>query len=209
VLLTIQIAYDMSWTELTEGAQRSQMSMLGTLGVLNELVARDVIKTYAIAGAVAAYAYIEPTVTDDLDILITLEGSTGLISLEPILAALRAMGYTDFHHEGIMIEDWAVQFLPVSDALDAEALRMAEMVDVVLGGTPMSVRVLRPEHLVAKALQVGRPKDMTRIIQFLEERAVDMIALHSVLERFNLNARWLSFCQRMNIDPGGGNEQAN
>lgn len=66
------------------------MGMRQTLVVLNKLVDNGVLKTYAIAEAVAAYCYIEPSLTNDLDVLVSLDpsGTSGLISLQPILVAL-------------------------------------------------------------------------------------------------------------------------
>lgn len=53
---------------------------------------------------------------------------------------------------------------------------------------------LKPEHLVAMALRVGRPKDFSRIIQFLDEQAVDLAKLRAVLERHKLLSAWRKFC---------------
>ena len=59
------------------------MSMAETFTVLARLVEDKVIDAYAIAGAVAAYNYIEAAVTDDLDVLIAVEktGDSGLLTL--------------------------------------------------------------------------------------------------------------------------------
>src|ERR1700730_16648150 len=43
------------------------MGMKQTLGVLNRMEAEGIIGQYAISGAFAAYYYVEPTVTEDLD----------------------------------------------------------------------------------------------------------------------------------------------
>jgi hypothetical protein len=129
--------------------------MAETFDVLNDLVTQNVIQAYAIAGAVAAYNYIEPTVTDDIDIWVSFDTTSfGLVSLGPILAALRAMGYTQFRNQGIVVEGWTVQFLPVASPLDVESLQNAEAMNVTLGGRTIPTRVLRPEYLVA---EVGRP----------------------------------------------------
>jgi hypothetical protein len=144
----------MRWLEVLTEAALPRMSMAETLTVLNKLVDDGVIDTYALAGAVAAYCYIEPTLTDDLDVLIKLDrtGASGLLTLTPIFSALRSMGYTDFRDEGIVIGDWPVQFLPVANALDAEALQTAQAADVRFQGGVFRTRVLLPEYLVAKAL---------------------------------------------------------
>jgi len=49
------------------------MSIGKTLQALNQMVADGIVEQYAIAGAVAALNYIEPSVTEDLDILISFE----------------------------------------------------------------------------------------------------------------------------------------
>jgi hypothetical protein len=185
------------------------MGMKQTLNVLNAMEADGIIGRYALAGAVAAYNYIEPTVTDDLDILVAFrrpsgQGTANVITLAPIFSYLKAKGYDEFRKEGIVVEGWPVQFLPVADALDAEALAEAEDIDLLIDGPQGSVRtrVLRPEHLAAIALRVGRPKDLVRITQFLEENAVEHPALCKVIERHGLRHAWQSFCNRTGIiDP--------
>jgi hypothetical protein len=64
----------------------------------------------------------------------------------------------------------------------------------------LKTRVLRAEHLVAIALRVGRPKDLIRIIQFLDEGAVDIRALCAVLKRHHLRDVWGAFCKRTGIE---------
>jgi hypothetical protein len=185
------------------------MGMTQTLDVINRMEADGIIGRYAIAGAVAAYNYVEPTVTEDVDILIAFDSNqhrprTGLVTLEPILSYLRGKGYSDFRKEGILIEGWAVQFIPVASDLDAEALARADEIELEIQPSKGTVktRVLRPEYLVATALRVGRPKDYLRINQFLDEEAVDIAALCDVIARFSLGNAWLAFCGRAGIaDP--------
>jgi len=63
------------------------MGMKQTLDVINRMEADGIIGRYAIAGAVAAYNYVEPTVTKDVDILIAFDSGhrlqTGLITVRP------------------------------------------------------------------------------------------------------------------------------
>ena len=49
------------------------MGMKQTLDVINRMEADGIIGRYAIAGAVAAYNYIEPALTNDLDILLSFD----------------------------------------------------------------------------------------------------------------------------------------
>lgn len=143
--------------------------MKQTLDVINAMEADGFIGRYAIAGAVAAYNYIEPTVTEDVDILISLDvasstSRSGLVTLAPILAYLKSRGYDQYRKEGLLIEGWPVQFLSVADDLDAEALAQAQDVEITISAAAGAVktRVLRPEHLIAISLRVGRPKDAIR-----------------------------------------------
>src|ERR1700694_3580475 len=170
-----------------------------TLDIINKMETEGVIGPYAIAGAVAAYRYIEASVTEDLDILFSFSAAKpGLISLGPLTAYLKKLGYTDFRREGIMIEGWAVQFIPVADDLDKEALEQAVEVEI----QSVRVRILRAEYLVAKALQLGRPKDQIRITQFLNEKAVGINALCDVIKRHGLTTAWKEFCRRTKVhDP--------
>ena len=185
------------------------MAIKETLEVIKAMEADGVIGRYAIAGAVAAYNYIEPAVTDDLDILVSSsetpdDTKTGMVALAPIFAYLKARGYDDYRKEGLVIEDWPVQFLPVANDLDAEALTAAQDVEIDINETVGSVRtrILRPEHIVATCLRGGRPRDLIRISQFLEENAVDIPALCALLARHALKSAWQSFCRRTGIsDP--------
>jgi hypothetical protein len=182
------------------------MGMKQTLDVVNAMEADAVIGRYAIAGAVAAYNYIEPTVTEDIDILISLDISSsasrsGLVTLGPILAYLKSRGYDQYRKEGLVIEGWPVQFLPIADDLDAEALAQAQDLEIVINAEAGAVktRVLRPEHLIAISLRVGRPKDAIRIIQFLDAGAVNLERLCDVLARHKLTDMWSAFCRRAGI----------
>jgi len=185
------------------------MGMKQTLDVVNAMEADGVIGRYAIAGAVAAYNYIEPTVTEDVDILISLDlpssqRRSGLVTLAPILSYLKSRGYDQYRKEGLLIEGWPVQFLPVADDLDAEALAQARDTEITVRSPDGSVRtrVVLPEHLVAISLRVGRPKDANRIIQFLEAEVVNLARLRDILIRHNLIDAWRAFCHRVGIsDP--------
>jgi len=96
-----------------------------------------------------------------------------------------------------VIEGWPVQLLPVSDDLDAEALSRAIEAEIQIPNEePVRTRLLRAEHLVAIALRVGRPKDLIRITQFVENEAVDLALLREILERHKLRDAWQSFCLR-------------
>jgi len=94
--------------------------------------------------------------------------------------------------EHIIVEGWPVQFLPVGDSLEQEALREAIQTEV----QGVSTWVMKAEHLVALALRTGRSKDQVRILQFLEAGAVDRGKLQAVITRHGLNPQWQRFQKR-------------
>jgi len=135
------------------------MSIKEAIDILNTLEQKHVIGRYAVAGAVAALNYIEPSLTFGLDILVSFENTQSrLATLKPIFDALAALGYAETQNEGVVIGGWPVQFLPVADALDSEALEQAQEVTFSMTEGTALVRVLRAKHVVATALRVGRPR---------------------------------------------------
>lgn len=178
------------------------MSLRSAIEVIARLTEQGVVHRYAIAGAVAALNYIQPTLTEDLDILVSVADfqmrKSGLLLLTPIEDALAGFGYTERSDVGIMIDGWPVQFLPVASPLDEEALEQAIEIDV--GGDDdqsTKARCLRAEHVVATALRVGRAKDFARIEAFMDQGAVNFGALNGVLERHDLMPLWHAFCLKV------------
>ncbi len=161
--------------------------MKETLKTLNTLKADGIIRTYAIGGAVAAFFYIEPTLTDDMDVFILLdEPDSEFVTLSPIYSRLKELGYSKFEKEGIVIDKWPVQFLPASSGLEKEALLKAK--DEIIEGEP--VRVFTAEYLMALCVAVGRAKDKIRLSQFLSEGCFDSTLFEDILSRFDLAGKW-------------------
>lgn len=157
-----------------------------TLSVLNALEREGILGRYAIAGAMGATFYTEPVLTFDLDVIVVLPQTTsGLLTLTPLYAALRTRGYME-EGECVDIEGVPVQFLPAYNALLEEALKEAR--DSLYQQTP--TRVLRPEHLVAVAVQTGRDKDRLRVRLLRDQAAMDHSYLQKVLGRHGLLERW-------------------
>lgn len=175
------------------------MSLRSAIAVVAQLAERGTIRNYAIAGAVAALNYIQPTLTEDLDILISVETfethPSGILLLAPIEKALAELGYTERTPLGYLIEGWPVQFLPAASDLDCEALDHAVDVELAAPGVPsLTARSLSAEYVVATAVKVGRLKDFARVQSFLEQNAVDLNRLKDVIERHNLTDAWKAFC---------------
>jgi hypothetical protein len=167
--------------------------MRATLQVINQMQADGVIGKYAIGGAVGATFYLEPSATLDIDIFVSLQNvpRTPIISFRPIYEYLTNRHYRA-EGEYIIIEGWQVQFLPPGDALGEEAL--AEAVQTEVDGVP--TWVMTAEHLVGLALQLGRAKDFSRILQFIEAGVLDIAKLDLILTRHDLLAKWELFGDR-------------
>jgi len=161
-----------------------------TLEAINQMQADGVIGKYAIGGAVGATFYLEPAATVDLDIFVTLPTSSGglLLSLAPIYEYLNSRG-GKIVDEYVEIGGWPVQFLAPSNHLETEAV--AESVATTVDG--VRTWVMSAEHLVAIALRTGRSKDHNRILQFVEQDAVNRQKLQSILKRYGLTGKWKEF----------------
>jgi hypothetical protein len=167
--------------------------MKDTLEMLNRMQADGIIGSYAIGGAVGATFYLEPAATLDVDVFVTLPTRSGssLLSLTPVYEYLTAHG-CKAKGEHIVIGDWPVQFLVPGNALEEEAL--AEAIKADVEGVP--TRVMTAEHLVAIALNTGRAKDSTRVLQFLEQEAVNRDKLNRILVKHGLAEKWERFRRR-------------
>jgi hypothetical protein len=139
---------------------------------------------------VGATFYLEPVATLDIDIFVSFQKSAGspLLTLSPIYDYLTTRGFKT-EKEYIVIEKWPVQFLPPGNALVEEAL--AQAVETEVEGA--KTRVMTAEHLVAIALQTGRAKDFSRILQFIESGTIDAGKLKTILARHELVAKWQQF----------------
>ena len=124
--------------------------------------------------------------TFDLDVIPVLpRTSSGLMTLEPIYQAMRTRGY-EVDAECVNVEGVPVQFLPAYNPLVEEALTEARQVSY--GDT--TTRVLRPEHLLAMALQTGRDKDRERVRLLLEQGTLDRDFLAGIIARHALEEKW-------------------
>ena len=165
--------------------------------LLNQMEADGVIGPYAIGGAVGAIFWLEPFATKDLDVFVMLpaEAGSSLLTLGPIYSYLLAHG-CQASGQFIMIEGWAVEFVPPASLLVEEALLRAVRRDV----NGVSTRVFTAEHLAAICLQVGRAKDYDRVVRFLEAEVIDANVFTDVLRRHDLMPQWQKF-QTVYLEP--------
>jgi hypothetical protein len=165
--------------------------------ILNQMETDGIIGRYAIGGAVGSIFWLEPITTKDVDVFVMLPQSPGgsLLTLTPIYDYLQSRGYGT-QGQFIVIEGWAVEFVPPGTPLVEEALSQAVERDV--NGVVTSV--FTAEHLAAICLQVGRPKDHDRVIRFIEAGALDAEKFEDILSRHDLMDSWQTF-QRRHLEP--------
>jgi hypothetical protein len=167
------------------------MNTKKVLEVLNDMQSEGVIQEYALAGAVGAAVYLEPFYTKDLDVFVALGKKGALIDLSAIYGYLTARGF-ETKGQWVVIGGWDVEFLPPYSPLTEQALREAN----IIPWENTTVRVMRPEHLVAICLETGRIKDHERIARFVEQEAFDAGALKRILAGHGLLEKWERFMRR-------------
>ncbi len=160
--------------------------MKEALVALNTITQDGVIGGYAIGGAIGASFYIEATNTEDIEAFVFLAPAKGssLISLAPIYDALKKIGGV-IEKEHVRFGNWPVQILPAYKPLVEDALRESQVVEF----TGVPTRIFTPEYLCAIALDTGRTKDYYRVAMFIEQGAVDMNLLRSLVDRYGLSAK--------------------
>jgi len=165
--------------------------------ILNRMQADGVIEKFAIGGGIAAIYYLEPYQTDDIDVFISpvLVGQSGLVSLEPIYSYLENLGYLPVK-EGVLIEDWPVQFVPTFAAVQEEAIARARRVEY--GGT--HTFIFSAEHLGAELLRSGRLKDQVRVIDLIESKKMDMNVFRDIISRHGLTEKWKELITRYELE---------
>ena len=170
------------------------MNLREVIKVLNEMKADGIIDRYAIGGAVGATFYLEPVATLDVDVFIELHAQADalIIDLTPIYEYLEKKGGVK-EKEYIVVADTPIQFLlPPASSLSEEAVTEAVEKDV----EGLSACVFTAEHVAAVALQTGRSKDKTRVLQFLEEGMLDMDRFQEIVARHALGEKWQQFKQQ-------------
>jgi hypothetical protein len=157
---------------------------------LNRMIGDGVVDAYAVGGAVAANIYVEAATTEDVDVFVVFKpGSSLILDPTPVLHYFTSKGYV-MKDDRVIIGGWPVQFLPPPGALEEEAMQHAVILEDD-DGPPL--RVFSAEHVAAVALKTGRPKDLMRLLQFLEGSVLDRGLFDEIVSRHGLTGKWLDF----------------
>ncbi|MEO5714185.1 MAG: hypothetical protein ABIT37_11925 [Luteolibacter sp.] len=162
--------------------------MQAVCDVLEQLVREHTLTHYAIGGATAAGFHGEPLATRDVDVFVFIDPPAGslLVTLEPLFSRLADLGFKEFEEEGLLIHSFPVQFLSAATSLETEAVESA----MIAEWEDHRIRVMRPEHLAAIAMTVGRPKDRARLVYLVELPGFDRVYFADILSRHHLQKRW-------------------
>jgi hypothetical protein len=173
--------------------------MQAVCDTLEQLLQEGIITHYAIGGATAAGFHGEPLATRDVDVFVFLDPPPGssLVTLDPIFLRLNELGFNEFDEEGLLIHHLPVQFLSAAPGLETEAVEQA----MIVKWDNHTLRVMRPEHLAAIALSVGRPKDRARLVYLAELAEFDLPAFRQILTRHQLLERWNQWATALGLNP--------
>jgi hypothetical protein len=150
---------------------------------IKSLQSEGIISAYAIGGAMAQAFWSEPTPTFDLDVFVVVKASHPLAPLTEIYSWATRRGYEQ-KAEHIFVASVPIQFLPVHSRLAEEAVQTA----VELNYLDESVRVMRPEYLIALSLEPSARtmKRLARVGVLLESAPVDRKLLEKILGEHEL-----------------------
>jgi len=163
--------------------------MKKALEILNELKKEQIIKDYAIGGAIATIRWVEPFFTQDLDVFVVLkeEASEGIIDLSPIYEYFKNKGYL-WDKQWIVIEGVPVDIFP-ADELERKAVEEAQEIEY----EGVKTKIITPEYLIVLFLKSNRDKDIRKIQMLLEQAEVNMDRLNEILIQFGLREKFDDF----------------
>lgn len=152
------------------------MAFTDALNTIRHLKKRKIIRDYVLIGAVAAMFYLEPSQTEDIDVILLANTDDEFFQTFRQITEV-AEGMSGMHH---ILNGVPVQMFPsTTKPLYLDTLRTARLIR--LGN--IRVKVPTPEHLVLLFLEAFRQKDKLRIVELLPMTNDD--TLQSLVERFD------------------------
>ncbi len=152
------------------------MAFIDAVSALNGFKRRRIIRDYAIIGAVAATAYMEPIFTEDIDVVILADTNEEYFEAHGVIAG--APEEQDGMHQivgGVPVQLFPTTVMPLYRDVVEQAQRVR--IDNV------RTKVATAEHLVLLFLIANRQRDRLRISYLLDD--LDEGYLENLLEKFD------------------------
>ena len=152
------------------------MAFIDAVSALNGFKRRRIIRDYAIIGAVAATAYMEPISTEDIDVVILVDTDAEYLQAYGVIAE-QAGGQEGMHQilGGVPIQLFPTTVMP----LYRDAVEQANKVRI----DNVRTKVATPEHLILLYLTANRQRDRLRVGYLVED--ADENKLQALLDRFD------------------------
>ncbi len=154
------------------------MSFVDAIHRLSDLKQRGLIRDYAVIGAVAAAAYVEPVLTQDVDVVVLVDSDDEFWETYRRVGEA-AEGIDGMHH---ILGGRPVQMFP-STIKPVYRDTLAASTEMKIGDA--MVKVASPEHLVTLALEAFRYKDQLRIAELLGLPETDREAIWKLIREFD------------------------
>ncbi len=156
----------------------SEMSFADAIRRLNDLKRRRLIRDYVVIGAVAAAAYVEPVLTEYIDVVVLVDTDDEFWGVYRRVGD-GAEGLEGMHH---ILGGRPVQIFPSTmKPIYRDALTKARQSRI----GNVRVKIASPEHLVMLALEAFRYKDKLRIAELLALPHTDREAVWKLIEEFD------------------------
>ena len=152
------------------------MAFIDAVSALNDFKRRRIIRDYAIIGAVAATAYMEPIFTEDIDVVILVDSDEEYLQAYNVIAE-QAANQEGKHQMlgGVPSRLFPSTIMPLyRDAVEQAA-------KVRIGNA--RAKVASAEHLILLYLTANRQKDRMRVGYLLDD--ADESRLQALLDRFD------------------------
>lgn len=156
-----------------------------TLEVIKNMKRDGIFEDYVIAGDIGTIFYTEPYFCQYLDVLMLLEN--GQESISAVYDYLQEKGYKN-ENSHFWIEGVAVRLHPVSNELEETAVINASRKRY----RNITVRVCKPEYLIAMFVKRDDIQDLGRVSFLREQTKIDNAALERVLRIHCLYEKYLN-----------------
>ena len=156
------------------------------ISILEDLKENGLVIDYVIGGATALLYYSTPHLTEDIDVFISINNSSKLISLSPIYEFLKDNYDAKPEREYLLIKGNPIQFLMPGDKLTKEAFDNAKKIKI----KGKEFKIFSLEYLIAIMLYLNKPKYRERLRIVKEENQYNIEELTKVLKKYNLLKKW-------------------